>query len=145
MNITERHQIERECERLVTRYCHLIDHGQASRVIELFSADAVWSGPGVRMEGREQLQRGFAQREQQSERMSRHVCQNFLCDVIDSDHAEGSVYLVLFRHDGDPERKISPLTGPEMVGEYEDRFVRTPDGWRIAERRTVVSFLASAE
>jgi hypothetical protein len=27
-----------------------------------------------------------------------------------------------------------------MVGEYCDRFVRTPDGWRFARREVEVSF-----
>jgi hypothetical protein len=32
-----------------------------------------------------------------------------------------------------------------MVGEYRDRFARTGDGWRIAERTLVVSFAGSAQ
>ncbi len=142
MEDRDRLLIERACERLVTAYCHHVDHGEASRVAELFTEDGVWTGPGVRMEGREQLQKGFAAREAQRERMSRHVCHNFLCDVLDGEHAEGVVYLTLYRHDGDPDRKVSPLVGPAMVGEYRDRFVRTPEGWRIAARDTRVSFLA---
>jgi hypothetical protein len=141
MKTKKRLRIERECQWLVTAYCHYVDHGEARRVGELFTDDGVWAGPGVRMEGREQLEAGFGRRQDQSERMSRHVCNNFLCDVIDADHAEGTVYLTLYRHDGDPDRAVSPLDGPEMVGEYRDRFERTRDGWRIAERTTHVSFL----
>lgn len=142
MEDQDRLLIERACERLVTTYCHYVDHGEASRIADLFTAEGVWKGPGVRMEGRGQLLKGFGAREAQAERMSLHVCHNFLCDVVDADHAEGVVYLTLYRHDGDPERKVSPLVGPAMVGEYRDRFVRTPGGWRIAERETRVSFLA---
>ena len=94
------------------------------------------------MKGREQIAAGFAQRQANDARMSRHVCQNFLCEVIDDDHARGVVYLTLYRHDGEPGRRFSPLAeGPELVGEYRDRFVRTPRGWRIAERETVASFV----
>ena len=73
--------------------------------------------------------------------MSRHVCNNLLIRVQDEDHAEGTVYLTLYRHDGDPERKISPLEGPVVVGEYQDRFVRTDRGWRFAERISRFSFV----
>jgi hypothetical protein len=31
-----------------------------------------------------------------------------------------------------------------LVGEYRDRFVRTPDGWRIAERSTRIDFVRQA-
>jgi hypothetical protein len=144
MEPIERLLIERECERLVTTYCHYVDHGEASRIAELFTDDGVWASPGVRMEGREQLHAGFAQREANKARMSKHVCQNFLCNVLDENSAEGVVYLILYRHDGEPDRKISPLAGPEMVGEYRDRFVRTDAGWRFAERDTRPSFHASA-
>lgn len=142
MDGLERLTIERACERLVTTYCHLVDHGEASRIADLFTDEGVWAAPGVEMKGRAQLAGGFKQREAQAERMSRHVCNNFRCDVIDADHAEGVVYLTLYRHDGDPERVVSPLVGPVIVGEYRDRFERTADGWRFARRDMVASFVA---
>jgi uncharacterized protein (TIGR02246 family) len=141
MDAIDRVAIERECERLVTRYCHIIDHGEASRVAELFSEDGTWRGPGVVMQGIEQIRVGFAAREANRARMSRHVCNNLLIDVVDEDNATGVVYLTLYRHDGDEKRRVSPLEGVELVGEYRDRFVRTPDGWRIADRSTHVSFV----
>ncbi len=141
MTPTERMLIEHECERLVTAYCHHVDHGQARKIADLFSQDGIWTGPGVKMEGREELIAGFGHREDQKERMSRHVCQNFLCEVKNEDEAEGVVYLTLYRHDGEPGRAVSPLPGPALVGEYQDRFVRTEDGWRISERKIVVSFM----
>ena len=141
MNATERIEIEHACERLFTSYCHYVDHGQAERIAELFSEDGVWRPPEVTMEGQEQLRKGFGQRQSNTGRMSRHVCNNLLIDVIDADHAEGTVYLTLYRHDGEPDRRVSPLESPEMVGEYRDRFVRTPEGWRIAHREIEVNFL----
>ena len=67
MHDSERLLIERECQRLVTRYCHYVDHGDAAKIAELFSEDGVWTGPGVRMQGREQLAQGFGLREGQYE------------------------------------------------------------------------------
>ena len=145
MDQRERLEIERACERLVTAYCHYVDHGEASRIADLFSEDGLWASPEVKMSGREQIEKGFGRREAQKERMSRHVCNNFLCEVEDAEHASGVVYLTLYRHDGDPSRKVSPLDGPELVGEYRDRFVRTPTGWRFQERRIQVSFMRGAE
>lgn len=141
MDDLQRLLIERECERLVTLYCHHVDHGEAAKVADLFSPDGVWKGPGVLMEGQEQVRSGFATRQANTARMSRHVCNNLHLNVIDEDHAEGSVYLTLYRHDGEAERTVSPLEGPVLVGEYRDRFVRTAEGWRFADRRILVSFV----
>jgi uncharacterized protein (TIGR02246 family) len=134
-------QIERACERLVTDYCHFVDHGEAARIADLFTEDGVWRAPGVEMKGRDEIRSGFQVRQDNAARMSRHVCNNFSLDVTGDDRAEGVVYLTLYRHDGDPSRKTSPLPGPTMVGEYRDQFARTADGWRIASRRSIVSFI----
>ncbi len=144
MDTNERLLIERDCQRLVTEYCHLVDHGEAAQIAELFSEDGVWKSPEVTMNGQAEVKRGFAARQANAKRMSRHVCNNFLLDVIDEDHAEGTVYLTLYRHDGEPGRRTSPLEGPRMVGEYRDRFVRTSEGWRFAHREIEVSFFRGA-
>ena len=144
MTDIERLLIERECQRLVTDYCHLVDHGEAERIAELFSEDGVWKSPEVAMEGREQIQKGFARRQANAGRMSRHVCNNLRVDVVDEHNAVGVVYLTLYRHDAEPGRRVSPLEQPEMVGEYRDRFVRTPEGWRFAHRQVEVSFVRGA-
>jgi hypothetical protein len=97
------------------------------------------------MNGIEEIRRGFAQRQANRKRMSRHVCNNLHIDVLDADHAEGCVYLTLYRHDGEEGRAFSPLEGPKLVGEYRDSFVRTSAGWRIASREIGVSFLRGRE
>ena len=141
MEANERLSIERECERLVTRYCHYVDHGEAERIADLFTKDGSWCAPGISLQGHEEIRRGCAARQANRGRMSRHVCSNLLVDVINSDHATGVVYITLYRHDGEEGRRTAPLDGPVAVGEYRDRFVRTPDGWRIAERSTHVEFV----
>lgn len=145
MDVAERIEIERECERLVTAYCHHVDHGEAARIADLFIDDGVWRSGKVVMEGMDQLREGFALRQANTRRMSRHVCNNLLVDVLDADHATGVVYLTLYRNDGEEGREISPLDGPALVGEYRDRFVRGPQGWRFAHRELVMSFVASLD
>jgi uncharacterized protein (TIGR02246 family) len=132
---------ERACERLVTEYCHLVDHGEAARIAELFTEDGVWSSPENTMTGREAIARGFARRQANTARMSRHVCGNVLIDVTGADQATGVCYLTLYRHDGVPERATSPSDVPAIVGEYRDTFARNADGWRFKRREIVVSFV----
>lgn len=145
MNADERLRIEAACARLVAAYCHYVDHGQAGRIAELFTADGVWTAPGVvTMRGREELRSGLTQREARSDRVSRHVCTDLLIDVLDADRAEGVVTVTIYRHDrgeGEPADGPAPLEGPLMVGEYRDRFARTVEGWRFSYREVAVSFL----
>lgn len=141
MTSQEKMEIERECERLVTAYCHYVDHGEAARIAELFTEDGVWASAQVTLSGQEKIREAMVQRQANAARMSRHVCNNFLIEVLDEDHAEATVYLTLYRHDGEEGRSFSPLSGPLMVGEYRDRFLRTASGWRIAHREIEVDFL----
>ena len=145
MDELKRIAIERECERLVTAYCHFVDHGEAAKIADLFTEDGVWTSPEFTANNREEVRASMTQRQENANRMSRHVCNNFQLDVIDEDHAEGVVYLTLYRHDGKPGRRLSPLDGPVLVGEYRDSFVRRDDGWKISRREIVVSFLRKEE
>lgn len=127
--------IERACERLVISYTHLVDGGRAADVADLFTEDGVWTAGRTRYEGRSAIRAAFTRR-QESDRTSRHVCTNLQIDVIDADRATGLVYLTLYRFDG--PGPAAPEA--ELVGDYRDVFVRTPEGWRFAERHTTVAF-----
>lgn len=142
MTEAERIEIEAACYRLVTAYCHLVDHGEAARIPDLFTDDGVWTAGPTTMSGRKELERGFQARQDDVGRASRHVCDNFLLHDVNADEARGTVYLTLYRHDGDPGRALSPLPGPFLVGEYRDVFVRTGAGWR---RSLEISFLRAED
>jgi hypothetical protein len=136
----EKMLIERACERLVTEYCHFVDHGEAARIAGQFTDDGVWASAAVAYTGREAIERSFSRRQDNVKRMSRHVCNNLLIDVIDENNASGVVYLTLYRHDGEPGRPLSPSDVPNVIGEYRDTFVRTADGWRFKRREIHASF-----
>ena len=141
MDPIQRLLIERECERLIYSYCHVIDHGEATRVAELFTPDGVWASPEVTRDGRDAIAAAFKARQANTARMSRHVCSTPLIEVVDDANAHGVTYLTLYRHDGEPGRRVSPLAGlPEVVGEYHDVFARTADGWRFRRREFVTAF-----
>ena len=129
---------ERACERLVIDYTHFVDFGEAARIADLFTDDGVWEADGVRMDGRDAIRAGFGARQGVTRRTSRHVCTNLAVTLTGPDEATGLSYLVNYRHDsktGTAELP-APVGHPKFVGEYHDRFVRTPDGWRIRRRST---------
>ena len=134
---------ERACERLVIDYTHLVDFGEAARIADLFTKDGVWEAAGVRMDGQDAIRAGFGARQGVARRTSRHLCSNVAITLVGPDEATGISYLVNYRHDsasGVAEHP-APAGLPKYVGEYHDRFVRTPDGWRIAHRRCDMAFV----
>lgn len=142
MEDIERLLIERACERLIHTYCHLVDHGQARGVADLFAEDGIWKSAETLQDGRDAIARAFTAREANTARLSRHVCTTTTVDVIDAGNASALTYLTLYRHDGKDGRRLSPLDDlPELVGEYRDTFVRMPDGWRFKTREVVTAFL----
>ncbi|RYE00714.1 MAG: nuclear transport factor 2 family protein, partial [Sphingomonadales bacterium] len=62
-------------------------------------------------------------------RTTRHICSNVVIDVLAPDRARGESAMLLFTGEGAPK-----------VGSFHDRFVRTPGGWRFAERRGTLTF-----
>ena len=137
--------IERACERLVTEYCHFVDHGEAAKIADQFAEDGVWASGKIVRNGRAEIAAAFNQRQGNAARISRHVCCNLLVDVIDEDNAAGVVYVTLYRHDGEIGRRTAPSDIPEIIGEYRDRFVRTAEGWRFKRRDVGVSFVRQRE
>jgi hypothetical protein len=73
------------------------------------------------------------------------VISNVFIDVLGPDEARGISYFTLYLHHGEESLRFGPvpLTGPAAVGHYEDRFVRTGDGWRFRSRRRQVAFLGA--
>ncbi len=108
---------------------------------ELFTDGGICHLPGIRMVGHDEILDWMTARQKRSDLRSRHVCSTFLCDVIDEDHATGVVYLTLFRSEGADDDGPVGMSGPSLVGEYRDDFVRTQNGWRISDRELIVSFV----
>jgi hypothetical protein len=145
VDLEKQQQIERECERLMYQYCHFVDHDEASKIADLFTEDGIWKNVKATWTGRDEIRAGFQRREDNKGRMSRHVCTNALIDVISETEATGIVYMSLYFHDGEPGRPTSPTDCLQKLGEYQDRFVKTADGWRFARREVVSNFWRTAE
>ena len=133
---------ERECEKLISEYCRLVDFGNAAGIAQLFVSDGIWTGPGVEMIGQSEIEAGFTARQAITRRQSRHLCTNVVVNV-EGDEAKGFCYLLNFRHDSQSGTAESPAPAglPKYVGEYHDRFVRTERGWRFASRCCDIAFL----
>ena len=131
--------IERACTRLSIAYARAIDFRDYDAFVLLFSEDGVVD-VGKPLHGREAIRNWL--RHRPDELRSRHVISNVFVDVLGPDEARGISYFTLYRHHGEESLRFGPvpLAGPAAVGHYEDRFVRTGEGWLFRSRRAHVAF-----
>lgn len=119
---------------LLTEYTILVDHYDIDGVVALFIDDCVTDyGPGRggmvigRNNVRDRIRRGQAEF-----RLTHHQHGQMRITVYENGTAEALSYLTAWheRWNGSRER---------VYMRYLDRLVETTDGWRIAERKVVVS------
>lgn len=135
MTEEERRAIEQDCERLIKQYVNLNDAQDWPAVTALYTEDARFarpSKPGEFVEGREAILASFLAR---PARAQRHVIANTVVEVEDADHARAFSVIVLYMGDAADDGGL-PVQDPKspLVGTFTDRLVRTPEGWRFAER-----------
>jgi ketosteroid isomerase-like protein len=116
---------------LARRYAHCVWQNDVEGVVALFSDDGEMD-PGVRepIRGKASLRPAFEQMLLGAGSFRPFIGQH----VVDlaGDSATGTCYIDL--------RAV--VAGQSMIGGgwYEDRYVRTADGWRFRSRKVVLSF-----
>jgi len=127
--------IEHACSKLVLRAAALADAGQAAQLAALFTPDGVLVRPsGDALEGRQAIEASYSQRP--AGRLTRHLVTNILVEVDSPSQARAlsSVLLWSANTDDEPDRFGRPTRAPQVVGEFQDSFALTDEGWRIAHR-----------
>jgi 3-phenylpropionate/cinnamic acid dioxygenase small subunit len=122
-------------ESLVTEYAWLLDHREFDAVVGLCTEDAELKIRGQAIVGAEGLQRWVDQRATNQGRRSQHQMSLLRLTPVDEDTVEGTAALVLH-----VAKSGGSGTYVDLVGEYQDEYVRTSDGWRF--RRRVLVTLA---
>jgi hypothetical protein len=133
MNDDDRRRIEHDCRNLLFRHAQLSDQGRVAEAVDLFTPDGTWIRGGKPYTGREQMLNSSGR---PATAISRHLTSNTVVDVQDENHASAVSYYIVFRHDpGVPDAPLPlPLGDAFSMGEWHDKFVRTPDGWRFEFR-----------
>ena len=129
MTDEERRAIEADCARLIALYANLNDAGRWEELAALYAEDGLMTrptAPDAPIRGRAAILAAFQAR---PPRKTRHLCSNVVFEVLGPDEARGESAMVLFQPEAAP-----------LAGSFHDRFVRTPQGWRFAERRGSLSW-----
>jgi len=128
--------IERACERLVLDFAYFSDWQDAEALAALFTPDGTMVRPaGDALVGRDAIVNSYKSRP--AGRITRHVCTNIRVTVESADRARGLTYAVVYSGDANtgPDRHFGiQADSRQLIGEFEDDFVRTESGWRIARR-----------
>jgi hypothetical protein len=131
--------IERACEKLIYAFFEALDLRNDAHLANLFTEDATYArpiDPHTVIGGRDTIVKTFAARP--AGRVSRHLCSNVHITVDSANRAHGTHRVVLIA--GPDEPAAHPQFGykadaRQLVGEFDDEFVKTPEGWRFASRR----------
>ena len=145
MDELQRIVIEHECRKLMSLYCHHIDHQDAEGFAGLYAEDAYYkpAAAPAPILGRPAILDWI--KAYPGHRLGRHLTTNEIVEVVDAEHATGSCYAVVFR-DPDPQPGVlSDRVTPRSVCEYRDEFRRTADGWRFSRREYRIDFLQAEE
>lgn len=123
---------------LCAEYCWRVDNYHSDRLPELFTEDAEWEAPGLRMAGGDQLRAGWAAHSKRvAGRLSRHMMANMRFTRDGETTASGVVGFTVF---SGARGAVAPPV-PVLVGEHHDRYERQPSGhWLFKARRVVPLF-----
>jgi ketosteroid isomerase-like protein len=128
---SEAQTIRLALEDLNTAFAHHLDHGEIDALIDLFTADALYTHGDRVSRGRAEIERLFRDRAAKGPRTSRHLLSGLRLAIESATAATGSSVCLSFAADGLPPKPAKPF----LVADFEDRYRRDDDGrWRFAER-----------
>lgn len=107
----------------------------------LYTEDGVCVMPALTMTGRAEIADGYAARQANGPRLSRHLVSNLVSDIVDDDHITATYVLTLYARNG-----VAPSTldSASAICDVVDDFVRRRNGWLI-ERRVLEPVFVAAE
>lgn len=116
---------------LIARIAQLADTGEAADYTRCFTSDARWEMPGDARRGRAEIRAASQARRDAGETgpgsATRHLVSTIAVEV-ECDTARAKSYFQFV---------VQTTTTPQLrlVGQYDDQFVRTDEGWLLDQRR----------
>lgn len=139
----EMRNVEHACYALAIEYAEIIDSHDYARLPEVFAEDALFvrpMAPNEPIRGADKIVAMFQSRPRN--RLTQHLICNFRVKMETMDAAIGTCRVLFFSSDvSEPETPEGrKAASKQSIGVYHDRYVRTKDGWRIAERSGTMIF-----
>jgi ketosteroid isomerase-like protein len=139
----EMRNVEAACYALCAEYAEIIDSQDWPRLAEIFAEDAAFTlpiGSKEPIRGADKIVAMFQSRPRG--RLTQHLISNFRVRMETMDTAVGTCRVLLYTSDlSEPETPEGrKAASKQMMGTYQDRYVRTKNGWRFAERVGGITF-----
>jgi hypothetical protein len=130
----ERLLAEQACRDLIARAVLHTDSHRHEDFAALFTQDAVLTRPGGEpLRGREAILASY--RARPAERITRHLVTGSVITLDSPTQARGLSYVLLWGGEaGDAEGPSGRPARRQVMGEFDDLFTLTAEGWRIARR-----------
>jgi SnoaL-like domain len=134
----ERLTAEKACRDLSIEYAEIVDSQDYERLREIFSEDSAFgrpANPNDVIRGVANIIASFNARPRT--RVSRHFISNVRVRLETPDSAVGSCLVLLYIADASEPETLEgrQAESKQLIGVYRDRYIRTKQGWRFAERR----------
>jgi hypothetical protein len=138
MNLPALEQLlaEQACRRVVLETAQAVDGQDYAGFARLFTTDGILVRPdGKRLEGRAAIEQAYAKRD--PDRLTRHLITNHLVTFHGPASAASSCNILLWtgRHSDVAGPNGKPADAIELLGEFLDDLIMTPEGWRIRQRQ----------
>ncbi len=136
MTDTETLLMQRACEKLVIDSATFNDHKDWPALAGLYTQDGTVQRPnGEVIRGRAEIEASYAAGP--TNRLTRHACANLRVHVDSSCEAHATTVVIIYFCDANntPNGHMGIRANEShLIGEFEDTFQRTEDGWRISAR-----------
>lgn len=127
---------EAACIKLQHLYCMTADRNDVEGFVALFTEDGSITVPEHPAFVGHAAIRAAMQALADTGITNRHVTTNTIINVEDAATASGLCYLTVYASAEAPDAQgFRPLDLPSTVGEYEDQFQASAQGWRFKSRK----------
>lgn len=126
--------IRAECANVIAAFAIHVDHREFDKAVALFAPDGKFIRPDLQAEGREEIAKIWVDRPESV--VTKHMLTPTFFTEIEADSAASVTPFTLYQTEWDGEG-LPKFGQPVAIAEFHDRFIRTEEGWRIAERRGV--------
>lgn len=142
MTDLERMFIQHECMQLIIAFHRYADDWNHEGMLNLFAEDATFHHYRMGDLVGHKAIKAYLDSKETSSATTKHVTTNMMVQVHDADTASGSCYWTFYVSPPGSKELPHLLKGPASLGIYEDRYVKTPKGWRFSYRRNQPIFSA---
>ena len=123
---------EQEIRALIVEHAWALDHGDVTKLPELYTPDGALRGLEQPLKGRAAIAEWAQWRATLTDRVSRHVHVNIRLRRSGPDEVVGSLITLLYRHDSGGGGVASMV--PFSVSDYDDVYRRHDGRWLIHAR-----------